>query len=1034
MCRLLRARAIFAKFVRPSVPMSEEMQMIVLPEADRSRSLMRAAEQQALYDLQTRMEGLDHLYCVQLAESESSLLVEIEDAIRSHAGSSAVTTSKARELLRAPLDALAGRVRGLLVKHGTDEAEAIKRALAGLASDLTAVQEQELRRLRESLNHAKRLAEAQNERIRRSMKTQLLQIRDNLRREYNKQVEEAQEKQREAETAAAAAAERHPTLDTQALLEERVALRLQVESLTKQLQEHERESKQTITHQSEARMEAERRAAFARRCLDEQTEKLTQVTDDLRAAILTGRRQSEEYATSQSALRQAQAQLESLRMKMMADREAQRVQGASSAPPPHQLGSLSRSSSSRDFDEGGDGSQAMRWASSLRGDKEPSPHPHAPPTRAAAAAPPPRPSSAAPSSAVPSARRTTVAELPEPREGPTVVLDSAQAKAQAQAQLLAATYWPPLDAAAAGAPTVAAPSPRRESAHARAQHDAPTPRRERAHSEINSEVAAHCPRRESAHSAPLAAAGHTKLKDRPLNTALASALTISGNMKLNTALDIDWERLPESWREALLSLSDEEMQELSAGLHPPDTWPPELRELVLTAQLHPSSDSSAASSYLTYPPRLSSATASHPSSVLSHSARPSAGSARNAVSEVRAASVRAVSAPPCSAPARETPSCRRPSAGPYTAAGARDSAGTLRDRLRMVAESSPRGDAHAAQAAALSAKLSEMALEGVAVGSRGERSARSASHSFTPGAESLIGVVDGATTQTPARGEPMPVGGPSPRRETAHASAQHDAPTPMPVGGPLHPHSVPPATWPDGTEVFQHGGKLYQDALRNIYGRSVRAAQSASHRSEVRLSVSRVAAVSRTPCATVPMNMRATHDFHAPAPPATKCLDGRTAMAAMADEWNVRKPTPLGSGAPPSRHGGLDQRESTQTGEPPLSLVEQMRSRSAALEALVDVRTGEAMKALAASERSAVQRSVQRSEATHLVAAAAAATAAEMRRKAASAAPSLPTAPMDVYHIAEQHVQQQQQQQQQAKAARPGEKRIPTTVGLNFVR
>ena len=45
-----------------------------------------------------------------------------------------------------------------------------------------------------------------------------------------------------------------------------------------------------------------------------------------------------------------------------------------------------------------------------------------------------------------------------------------------------------------------------------------------------------------------------------------------------------WERLPEGWREALLSLSDEEMQELPAGLHPPTTWPPELRELVLTAQ------------------------------------------------------------------------------------------------------------------------------------------------------------------------------------------------------------------------------------------------------------------------------------------------------------------------------------------------------------------------------------------------------------------------------------------------------------------
>ncbi len=45
-----------------------------------------------------------------------------------------------------------------------------------------------------------------------------------------------------------------------------------------------------------------------------------------------------------------------------------------------------------------------------------------------------------------------------------------------------------------------------------------------------------------------------------------------------------WERLPESWREALLTLSDEEMQELPAGLHPPDTWPSDLRELVLTAR------------------------------------------------------------------------------------------------------------------------------------------------------------------------------------------------------------------------------------------------------------------------------------------------------------------------------------------------------------------------------------------------------------------------------------------------------------------
>ena len=180
----------------------------VLPGPGRSRSLMRAAEQLAICDLQARIAALDHAYCVQLAESEALLLVEVDATICARRASSVTTTPDAIELLHAPLDALAGRVHSLLVKQGSDQAETFKRSLAGLASDLTAVHGQELRRMRESLHHAKCVAESEHERIRHAMKTQELQMKDDLRRDCDTRIAEAQAKQRKAEAATAAAVER----------------------------------------------------------------------------------------------------------------------------------------------------------------------------------------------------------------------------------------------------------------------------------------------------------------------------------------------------------------------------------------------------------------------------------------------------------------------------------------------------------------------------------------------------------------------------------------------------------------------------------------------------------------------------------------------------------------------------------------------------------------------------------------------------------------------------------------------------------
>ena len=82
------------------------------------------------------------------------------------------------ELLRAPLDALADGMRALLARHAANETDSIKRALASLAADLGAAQEQDIRRLREALAHAKRQAEDHLDTVRRSAQTRVLDARD----------------------------------------------------------------------------------------------------------------------------------------------------------------------------------------------------------------------------------------------------------------------------------------------------------------------------------------------------------------------------------------------------------------------------------------------------------------------------------------------------------------------------------------------------------------------------------------------------------------------------------------------------------------------------------------------------------------------------------------------------------------------------------------------------------------------------------------------------------------------------------------
>jgi hypothetical protein len=314
-CRRCVCKVTMLKADRPSTqPIGG-----VLPGPGRSRSLMRAAEQLAICDLQARIAALDHAYCVQLAESEALLLVEVDATICARRASSASTTPNAIELLHAPLDALAGRVHSLLVKQGSDQAETFKRSLAGLASDLTAVHGQELRRMRESLHHAKCVAESEHERIRHAMKTQELQMKDDLRRDCDTRIAEAQAKQRKAEAATAAAVERPQVLDAQALLAEVAARHMQVEVLTAKLTEAKQKAEDMISIHREAQFDAERRAASDRLTVKKRAEMLSELSEELHVATTTGRRQSQELYTTHSAIRKVHEQIEATTAQMMAE-------------------------------------------------------------------------------------------------------------------------------------------------------------------------------------------------------------------------------------------------------------------------------------------------------------------------------------------------------------------------------------------------------------------------------------------------------------------------------------------------------------------------------------------------------------------------------------------------------------------------------------------------------------------------------------------------------------------------------------------
>ena len=230
----------------------------LLPTAGRARSLMRAAEQLALQEQRQRAQGFDHAVCAQLAETESALLVEVDGTLssRAGAGSKAPTTVEARELLRAPLDALADGMRALLARHAANETDSIKRALASLAADLGAAQEQDIRRLREALAHAKRQAEAHLDTVRRSAQTRVLDAREEVRRECEGRIAAAERCRREAEAVAAAALEKHPIVDTRALLEERASLRVKLELLEQKMTDEKAESSALIARHSESRSEA----------------------------------------------------------------------------------------------------------------------------------------------------------------------------------------------------------------------------------------------------------------------------------------------------------------------------------------------------------------------------------------------------------------------------------------------------------------------------------------------------------------------------------------------------------------------------------------------------------------------------------------------------------------------------------------------------------------------------------------------------------------------------------------------------------
>ena len=306
----------------------------ILPAEGRFRSLMRAAEAQAMQEQRQRAAQLDHSICSQLAQAESELLVDVEtamlDAVASASrggagktGSSKISSAAgnqptARELLRAPLDGLSSSTRQLLAGYFDDEAASIKRALSGLAADLDAVHEQEGKRARLALAHIKSQFETRLGTVRSAAQEEIRLLRNDLKRECDAKVAAAERARVEAEATAAAAVEAHPTIDAAAWRQEQAALRVKAELYSSQVAQAEEELRTSKQNLTEARNTAERRAASARRQLSDTTKALEQSQNDLRIAQLSEERNYSALTRTQEELRTAKQRIEELKISLRA--------------------------------------------------------------------------------------------------------------------------------------------------------------------------------------------------------------------------------------------------------------------------------------------------------------------------------------------------------------------------------------------------------------------------------------------------------------------------------------------------------------------------------------------------------------------------------------------------------------------------------------------------------------------------------------------------------------------------------------------
>ena len=859
----------------------------LLPDPGVARDLMRAAEADALSALATRVHGLDHSLCVVLSESEASLLVDVDAAV-SAAGPA--STTEARELLRAPLDALGSGVRETIARFGADEADAVKRALAGLAADLQAVQAQEVRKAREAIAHAKKQTEARLDAIRRSMNTQLLKMREDVQRDCDAKIAEAQRLQREAEAAAAAKLMDHPTIDAQAMLQERAELRVKLELLTEKLHDDKAEAAANIARHSEARVDAERRAAQTRRQLDDANEKLSK--GELAAGVAADRakRQADELREVRKELAAAHAQVDAYRRQMMALK--------------HEATAASKR---------GDLSKADPATSAER--------PREAPAAPKAGAAPTVTNGGVADSEVDARARTAVACQVERDDG--------------RRSCVSVVNVP-------GGPMQRTPSVEAMHAarHAALQTSAP-PRSQPA-----------------APDAGASADGHSSGPDRAaaLEAAMAAAAP-SGGYGGSCVL-------PRVLPEAVLMASTP-AHELPQSSPSPSRDPAADADQSWTGASDAGEASACASVFTAVGPRNESGEVDEERRLwVSHPTTQQPGSDKAAAPPLTSAQVSALytGAGQSQYGKRSAHSARVRHAAPHSsmeAAGAEAGDESGAPRIASSAPGSSRANRAAAAAAAeeaaiaasISSTLDRLSVDGVGMCG-----------------EACFGWAADTSPPSPIHEEPQP----PPRVALGPADAD-GARTPRPSSvAPGHVPHTPPSSRPS---VVRPRG------------------------------TTRAAAISRTPCATLPFSLLPTNER----PGAKAALPRAPAEASEAGAIGG------GRGA-----GGTSARPSCTFAGPPPSLVKRMQARQRALESLVDTRTEESELALQAADRAVLPRSA-------IAAATAAATAADVRRSVAD-----PTATAaDIWAACEPLTAKPQ-----VRMATSGgvQRRERTYVGLNFCR